>query len=246
MASISEIIDFINSFLEVDKFDDVCLNGLQVEGKNDINKIVTGVSVNLEFLNKAAEKKADLVLVHHGLFLGKDLFKLTGFLKERVKFLLEHDLNLAVYHLPLDAHKTLGNASLILQKLDAKVDYPIEYGWMGSLKKDVDFETFVYSFNDKLGFMPKHVEKHKDSVKYLAVVTGNGVGGFVETIEKGVDTFISGEIKEPIPAIAKELSANFIALGHYNSEKFGIKALGEYIARKFGVECEFVSVPNSV
>jgi len=149
MADRDKIINYINEYLEVANFSDGCINGLQVEGKPEVNKIISAVSLNIELINQAIKKNADMILVHHG-FWGKGFFELKSIRKERVKSILVNDINVAGYHLPLDIHPEIGNNILILKKLGLQMVEKMQFGWVGKYDKSINIDNFIKKINQLL------------------------------------------------------------------------------------------------
>jgi len=249
-------------------FEDSCQNGLQVEGKDSIEKIIFGVSFNMPFLLKAMEEKPDALIVHHGIFQ-QGVFKLKGPLKEKIQLLLENGISLFGIHLPMDAHPVLGHNALLLTSIGAGNQEPLDVGFTGrnTGKKSLDeiLDTFHHQLHPKGGQSFESGEKRENSdfflrVKYgftilengpsvpnkIAVMSGGSSGFYEKAIEKGADTFFGGDIKEKIPAISLETHTNFINLGHYYSEKPGVLALMNQITDTFDVSAAYIEIPNPI
>ncbi|NIM16507.1 MAG: Nif3-like dinuclear metal center hexameric protein [Candidatus Aminicenantes bacterium] len=261
-----ELNRFLADLYQYQNFDDYCENGLQVEGKEKIKNIVFGVSFNRPFLEKALEQEPDAIIVHHGIFQ-QGVFKLTGVLKQRVKMLLDHDISLFGIHLPMDGHLELGHNALLLKSIDAEGIEPFELGAWGEnakghtldrileiFHKELHPEGFagenngdessIFSLSKKHGFLI--LENGPEVPKKIAVITGGSSGYYEKAVEKGMDTFFGGDIKEKIPAISYETRTNFVNLGHYYSEKPGVLALKKLIAEKFVVQTDYIEIPNPV
>jgi len=244
---------FLNNFLEVQDFsNDIGYNGLQVEGKEKINKIVGAVTISVELIKKAIEKKADAIIVHHGLFW-KDVSPLIKrWMKKRVKLLVENEINLFAYHIPLDYHEKVGNNVQILKSLGIKPkgDFGIwkgmKVGKWGSLSKPVSLETIVSRVKEKISQNLLVFDFGENKIKTVAVVSGGGSSCLPEAVEKGFDLFITGEPTEWTESYAKDNEINVIFAGHYNTEKFGVIALGNYLAKKFKIKFEFVEIPERI
>jgi dinuclear metal center YbgI/SA1388 family protein len=241
-----KILHFLNHYLNIENFEDSCVNGLQIEGKREIKKIVVGVSANLDLIRAAIRQKADMLIVHHGIFWGKSLFALKGIYKERVKALLKHDINLVAYHLPLDAHPIVGNNIMILRKLGLKMDKPFDVGYIGHFDREVSFKDFVKYVNKVLSTDSYEIQGGKKMIKTVAVVSGGSSKELDKAIEQGVDVFIAGDIKEFVPATCREAKINFINAWHHNTEKFGVQELARLIEKKFKVPTNFVNIENEV
>jgi len=246
----NKILIDLHKYLEVDKFSDYCLNGLQLEGSEEIKKIAFTPSITLEVLEKAVEKNCQMVIAHHGL-LWKGTFDdgIKGVLKERLKYALENNLNIVGYHLPLDAHVEVGNNACILKEMNCKKIQSFgKYnksiiGKIGELSKTYFKDEFVKYIDDKFGIGICSLMYGKEEIKTVAVVSG-GAASMVEQSVSLADVFITGEVAEYTTAFCKEAKQNFIALGHYNSEKLGVKALLKYIDEKYDVVCAYVEVKN--
>lgn len=244
---LKDIVEYCSDYLSVASFPDYCPNGLQVEGGKHVKKIVLGVSACMELFQKAKEVGADLVIVHHGLIWG-DQQTITGIHGERIKFLLENKISLMAYHLPLDAHKVIGNNAQIAEMLELqnREDF-LEYngrkiGMKGSLKS-IDFVSFTKKIKDIFSSITAVIDGGR-KVENIGICSG-GARKDVEQAEiEGLDTYITGEVGEPTSAFCKEAKINYIALGHYNSEKSGVKALGERILGDFGIKSEFIEIEN--
>jgi len=250
-ASRDRIVSFCNAYLEADRFKDSAPPGLQFEGSAEVKKIATGVSVSLEFLEKAAAAGASLALVHHGMFWDNDSPVITGSRRKRIEILVRHNMSLAAFHLPLDAHPKAGNNIQIIKRLGLKrpksfakyAGSPI--GFYGEYRRPLDFEHFLNRveeiFNTKSCIVFPHGKKRIASV---GAVSGGAAFNFKDAIRLGLDVYITGEAGEPVQAWARENNIHFIAVGHHNSEKFGVQKLGELLAKKFKIPAEFIDVPN--
>lgn len=263
-----ELDRYLSELYGFGDFEDYCLNGLQVEGKEHIEKIAFGVSFNLRLVEKSIEKKADALIVHHGIF-GKGFFVLKGHKKKNVKMLLDHEVSLIGIHLPMDANPKMGHNALLLSAIGARPVESFEMGFIGENVKghtidrvvdiyhemlhDGDHERSaaaadgglsIFSLSSQKGFIT--IRNGPEIPGKIAAISGGASNLYEKAIEAGVDTFICGEIKEHIPALSYETSTNFINLGHYNSEKPGVLALMKHIKNKFDVEVEYVDIPNPI
>ncbi len=248
MVKRDEIIDYIHELLNVDEFDDYCVNGLQIEGKSEIQNIIFGVSASQRLFTDALSRKADMIIVHHGLFWKSDPspFALTGIFRERVALLLKNDINLLGYHLPLDAHPDIGNNAQIMKQLNITPIEPVEVGFLGKLGQPIQFNQFVDLVNQKLETEAQVFSSGTNSVKNILVMSGGSSRYYQLALEKNADTFIGGDIKENIVRELEEVGLNYINAGHYNTEKFGVQELSAKIAQRFKVNCEFIDIPNPV
>jgi dinuclear metal center YbgI/SA1388 family protein len=248
-ASARQIAEFCQSYLQAARFEDHCENGLQVQGARQVEKIITGVSLSEKLISAALAKNAQMIMVHHGLFESEFNMppRISGHLKARLKLLLENDLNLCGFHLPLDAHPLIGNNVSLCKLLGIeKRRAPYDIGFIGGLKREMSFAEFVKLVNQKLGVRAYALNSGPKKVRRVAVVSGGACKWFEGAIDAGADTFLTGEVQEPAVRLSEELRANFIAAGHYNTEKLGIKNLGGLVAKKFKVRVEFVDIPCEV
>jgi len=244
------IIDFINKTLNVEQGKDPWVfNGLQVIGKKEVKKICLGVSPSLEFFKKA---EGDLIILHHGLFGPKLATTITQMVKNRLEVLFAKNITLLSYHLYLDNHPTLGNNAQLIKLLRAKLGQPfgdqegVFWGFEGSYSKPVPEEVFRKKINS-LCPGTRYFGKGSGKISRFGIVTGGGAYIIKEAIDKKLDAFLTGEIVESLPAMTQEAGIHYYALGHYNSEKFGVKAIGEVLKKKFPkVEIEFIDIPNKL
>jgi dinuclear metal center YbgI/SA1388 family protein len=248
------IVQFLNDYLHIDAFKDYGPNGMQVIGRPEVRRIGFGVSANLECFRLAVAQNADMLIVHHGLFWENISRAIGAMMRARLKMLFDYDITLLGYHLPLDAHPEVGNNVLWLKRLGFSVE-GVELGAARgkaigaigtSLLQYQGLQDLVERIAQLAGAPPQVCAYGPKSVRRLGVVTGGGQGYLLEAIEHGCDTFLTGEIGEPTEAIAREEEVNFIAAGHYNSEKIGVEALGDLLRAQFGVETFFCDVPNPV
>lgn len=248
-AQRTKIISFINSYLSISDFKDMLVNGLLVEGKEEIQKIVTAVSPNYQTFKQAIEKEADMIIAHHGLFFAQEKdFRVTHVMKKRLKLLLDHDINFAAYHLPLDAHPEIGNNIAIVEKLGLVNPEPIDVGFKAEAKQSMNFTQLVEQVEDILPTKAYVLAHGKKKVKKICIITG-GASSMMQRIlhdHPEIDVYICGDVKEHIPEYVRDAEINFINAGHYNTEKFGVQNLGKLLEKEFGVKVEFVDVPNEV
>lgn len=246
---IKNLLDYTGQLLEVGRFRDYSPNGLQVEGRSEIRNIVSGVSANLALLEQAADAGADAILVHHGWFWKNDDTRVTGIRRNRLKFLLERDINLIGYHLPLDAHPQLGNNAQLAQLLGFEVD-----GWFG--EQQIAAHGHLATAQT-LAVLGGHIERalHRPplilgepelEIRRIAWCTGAAQDYLKLAIELGVDAFVTGEVSEHTVHLARESGVAFIAAGHHATERGGIRALGEHLAEKFGLAHRFIDIDNPV
>ena len=248
MATRSDIESYLGALLDVGKFRDYGPNGLQVEGKEDVRKLVSGVTASRAFIDAAIEEKADAILVHHGLFWRGHDGRLTGWLKARVERLMAHGINLYAYHLPLDAHALYGNNAQLGARLGFSPDGRFgeqEIGWIGATAQPLDTGALKALLHERLGREPVMVEGRAGaSVKRLAWCTGGAQGYFESAIAAGADAYITGEISEPQAHLARETGVAFYACGHHATERYGAPALAAHVAEHFGLEHRYIEIDN--
>ena len=242
------LIAYLNDLLEIDNFQDYCVNGLQVGGNPEVGKIAGGVSISRRFLKQAIDWGADLALLHHGLFWRSDPhpFYLTGVQKARLEIVIKHDLNLAAYHLPLDAHKVFGNNIQILKNLALQPVESLEIGFIGKFKKGLSQDAFLKLVNEKLDCNATPFFYGKKKIETVLAISGASSSAFEEAAAGGVDAFIGGDIREENVRGIEEVGLNYIAAGHYNTERFGVRALLNHLSEKFGLQTKFIEIPNPV
>ena len=235
------IVKDLNKLLQIDLIPEQ--NGLQVEGTEKINKIIFGVSANMALFEAAVKEKAQMLIVHHGLFWGHEQ-KITGVFGARVRFLIKNDLNLVAYHLPLDKHPVFGNNAGLSKLLGLKNLKPFgtykgfKIGFKGTLAKEKNFESIFKTLGGEgLNLGPKNI-------KTVALVSGGAHDMLEEAIQEKCDLYICGSRDEYVQELAREGKINFIAMGHYNSEKLGVLALKNYIDKKYKVSTKFIDIKN--
>ncbi len=248
-----DLIQHLNETLQIQKFRDYCPNGLQVSGKDKIKKIAFAVSATIDSIECAIKTKSDALIVHHGILWNHDGAQvIDGPLKKRIKLLLEHEINLLAYHLPLDAHLELGNAAQIAKHLGLKNlvpfgDYKGNFvGISGELAKITKIDNLKSNLTKILNHTCLVAECDKSSVQKIAIVTGSGANYYKEAFAVGVDTLITGEMSEYHWHGARELGINILAGGHHATERFGVLALRDHLQKKFKIDGEFFDSANPV
>jgi len=247
-----ELLAYLDDLLETSRFQDYCPNGLQVEGKQQISTLVTGVTASQALLDAAVAKNADAILVHHGYFWRGETPTVTGLKYRRLKTLLAHDINLIAYHLPLDAHAKLGNNVQLAKMLDLEMDGEIAgtgdpaIGLRGKLKTPQSLNEFSSHIAGQLGREPTIIAGHDRSIKTIGWCTGAAQGYIQQAADSGLDAFVSGEASEQTTHMARELGIHYIAAGHHATERYGVKALGEHLAQHFGLQHCFIDIDNPV
>lgn len=246
---LKQLVNYTRQILQTEQFADYCPNGLQVEGKPLVNKIVTGVSASMELLKAAKVAGADAVLVHHGYFWKNEDACVVGMKRNRIKFLLDNEISLLAYHLPLDAHVELGNNAQLAKVLGLDVKtYSGNQNLMarGSLREPQALNAFSEHIAKCLGRAPLVIGEPNRIISDVAWCTGGAQGYMNDAIALDVDVFISGEISEQTVHLARESGVAYIAAGHHATERYGVKALGEHLAKQFGLVHEFIDIDNPV
>ncbi len=247
MVARQEILKTLDSWLMPESFQDYCPNGLQVEGREQVQRIVTGVTASQALLDAAIAADADMILVHHGYFWKGEPQALTGMKKNRIKTLLSHDINLVAYHLPLDDHPEFGNNRRLGEVLGIANPRPLSgLLWKGELKEPLSAEAFAVHIAKQLNRRPLHLGTGPDLIRRVAWCTGGAQGFLPQAVEAGVDAYISGEASEPTTHTARECGIHYFGAGHHATERYGVQALGEALAREFGLEHQFIDCDNPV
>lgn len=242
----------LDGMLEPSRFADYCPNGLQVEGKPEVELLISGVTASQALIDAAVAAGADALLVHHGYFWKGESPSLTGMKRRRIATLLDNDISLFAYHLPLDAHPTLGNnaqlANLLGISTEGSLDpsNPAAVGNVGSLDEAVTAAELVRHVGQALGREALHVGNPDDKVRRVAWCSGGAQGYIEQALAVGADVYITGEASEQTVHVAREEGIHFIAAGHHATERYGVQAVGAEIANKLGVEHRFVDIDNPV
>ncbi len=252
-ASISDILAEVDRLLEPGRFEDYCPNGLQVPGPAEVTTLATGVSAHAELFERAADERADLLLVHHGLFWDAGPGPIDAVLKRRLQILFDADIALAAYHLPLDAHLEVGNNALLARALGAESFEPFArhrgqaIGVLARVPGDgLASGELIARVRSITSHEPLVFASGPDVVRRLAIVSGAGADYLAEAASAGADALLTGEAAERTMAQAHELGLHLIAAGHYATETLGVRRLGERLAESFGLRHVFLDVPNPV
>lgn len=243
-----ELARYLDNLLDAARFRDYCPNGLQVEGRAEIRRVVTGVTASQALVEAAIARQADALIVHHGWFWRGEDGRVTGFRQKRMKALLLADISLFGYHLPLDAHPELGNNAQLAQLLGWQASGRFgeqDIGWHGTLPAPQSLAELSASIGAKLERPPLAIGEPERRIERLAWCTGGAQGYFEQAIALGVDAFISGEISEQTVHLARETGVAYLACGHHATERYGAAALAEHL-RTLGLEAEFVDIGNPV
>ena len=246
----SAVLAAFDAEMQPERFKDYGPNGLQVEGKASIGKLVSGVTASRALIDAAIDAGADAIFVHHGLFWRGQDGRVTGLMKERLKRLLAHDINLFAYHLPLDAHPTLGNNAQLGLRLGLKADRCFGEQDLGLLGQRTDGEAFADA--DVLAWQLEHVlnrpiikaGRAHEAIERVAWCTGGAQGYFEAAIAAGADAYITGEISEPQAHYAREMGVAYLASGHHATERYGAPAVAAHVAAALGLRHQFIDIPN--
>ncbi|WP_341501239.1 Nif3-like dinuclear metal center hexameric protein [Gallaecimonas sp. GXIMD4217] len=246
------LIQYLDELLKPKLFRDYAPNGLQVEGRRQVRKVLTGVTASQALLDEAVAWGADAVLVHHGYFWKGEPAEITGMKKRRLATLLANDINLLAYHLPLDAHDGIGNNVQLARVLDLEtsgaLDGELGRGLVlhGTLAEPMTAAELSEHISRRLGREPLHLPGGPERIRTIAWCTG-GAQDYIElAVSHGIDAFISGEVSERTFHTAQEAGIHYFGAGHHATERYGIQALGEHLAEKFELDVRFVDLPNPV
>ena len=247
MASRDDILAFADELLDVASYPDYGPAGLQVPGSAEVRKIACGVSASRELFERAAAAGAELVLVDHGLFWDKDPREIGPLMRDRLRVLFHHDLNLVAYHLALDAHPEVGNNALLARELSVEPERRFtEWGYGGRLPEPMPVDELTARVRERLGREPLVFAYGPERIERVAVLTGGAARHLADAVAEGYDCFVTGEPAEPTKQAAKEAGIHFVAGGHYSTETLGVQALSARLAEEFALEWEFVDLPNPV
>lgn len=256
MVALADIINYCDNLLESGQFKDYCPNGLQVEGRQQVKKIVTGVTASQALIDAAVDAKADMLLVHHGFFWSGESPNITGMKQRRIKRLLQADISLVAYHLPLDAHPILGNNAQLARKLGLEIegrfggDGSQAIAMHGRLPEKLAASEFAGKLGEILERPALHIPADPAStgtpIQTVAWCTGAAQSYLPLAVELGVDAFVTGEVSEQTTHIARECGVHFYAAGHHATERYGVKALGEHLEQHFELNQQFIDIDNPI
>ena len=252
MALLKEIIQWCDQTLKSHEFKDYAPNGLQIEGKFEVKKILCAVTASQDAIEAAIEQNADLLLVHHGYFWKGEPYPITGMRGKRIKSLIQNDISLAGYHLPLDAHPILGNNAAIadildlenIEALDPNERHPI--GNIAYLKQAMSPEHFKDYLSERLGFNTIHLTAEKSSIQKIGFCTGGAQDFIAQAAQMDCDAYISGEVSERTFYEAKELNVHYYACGHHATERYGVQRLAKAISEQFNIEYSYFELNNPI
>jgi len=244
-----DLVEYLEELLQPAKFRDYCPNGLQVEGRAEIARVVAGVTASQALLDAAVARGADTVLVHHGYFWKGEDGRVTGLRRHRLGTLLTHDINLLAYHLPLDAHQELGNNAQLATRFGWLPEGRFgeqEIAWFGRLAEPCTAGELTDRLAQGLGRPPLLIGEPGRPVRRIGWCSGGAQGYFEQAIALGLDAYVSGEISEQTVHLARESAVAYLACGHHATERYGVQALAGHLAGRFGLACDFVDIDNPV
>ncbi len=244
-----ELILYLDTLLEAGRCRDYCPNGLQVEGKPLIRRLIAGVSASQALIDAAIEQGADAILVHHGWFWRGEDGRVTGIRKQRLQSLLRHDINLIAYHLPLDGHPELGNNAQLARRFGWQVDRRFgeqDLGWLGHPDQPCTVADVVQRVGDELRRPPLLLGAAERPVRRVAWCSGAAQGLFEQAIALGADLYLTGEVSEPTTHLARESGVAYLAAGHHASERYGVQALAAHLGERFAIDGQFIDLDNPV
>jgi len=246
---LNDLTQYLVQILQPERFTDYCPNGLQVEGRAEVHKIVTGVTANQALIEQAIARGADAILVHHGYFWRGESPVITGIKKQRIRTLLANDISLLAYHLPLDAHLLYGNNVRLGQQLGFTITRWLDDHNMiavADLSSPIGLTALQARLTEKLGRVPFLVGDSQRQISSVAWCTGAAQQYIEQAVAANVNVFISGEISEQTVHIARESDTAYLAAGHHATERYGVAALGQHLSEHLGILHEFIDVDNPV
>lgn len=249
MASAQELLQAFDNLLAPERFTDYGPNGLQVEGRQEVRRVVSGVTASRALIEAAVAARADALFVHHGLFWRGQDGRITGWMKQRLALLLRHDINLFAYHLPLDAHPELGNNAQFGRQLGLRAQARFgqqDLGFIGGREDGGTWsgDALAAHLQQVLGHRVVQVGGDGRPLQRIAWCTGGAQGSFEAAIAAGADAYITGEISEPQAHYARECGVAFLACGHHASERYGAPAVAGHVAAQWGLEHQFIDIEN--
>jgi dinuclear metal center YbgI/SA1388 family protein len=252
MVHREQLVNYLDTLLNVAAFDDYCPNGLQVEGRAEINSIIGGVTASQALINAAIQEGADTLLVHHGYFWKGEDPRVVGMKHRRLMSLLDAGMNLLAYHLPLDTHPELGNNAQLARLLGLKTTGSFgqgkgpDIGLVGEVTAPCTGEAFAELLTTSLGRTPLHIPGKEGKIRTIAWCSGAAQGFTQQAADLGVDAYLTGEVSEQTVHEARELGIHFFSAGHHATERGGVRALGAHLAEKYGISFRFEDIDNPV
>jgi dinuclear metal center YbgI/SA1388 family protein len=250
MVGLKQLTDYLDELLGPEQFQDYCPNGLQIQGREQVGRLVCGVTASQALIDAAVAREADAILVHHGFFWKGEDPRLVGMKYRRIKALLDVGISLIAYHLPLDAHPELGNNAQLAGRLGFEVEGGFgggkgpDIGLYGRLDQPLSGEALASRIRNALDRAPLHVAGNDAEIQTIAWCSGGAQSYIEEAVALGVDAFLTGEVSEQTVHVARECGVHFFAAGHHATERDGARAVGEHLAQKFDLHQEFVDIDN--
>jgi dinuclear metal center YbgI/SA1388 family protein len=249
---LAALVAYIDEILEARKGSDYGPNGLQVEGRDAVRKLATGVSACTELFVRAHAAGADAVLVHHGLFWQGQAMTLTGYRYKRVAELVRSGMSLLAYHLPLDRNPEVGNNAVAARAFGLEAIEPfgehggLPIGFRGRFPRPVTGAALVGLCREVFAQEPLAFLSGREPISTLGLISGGAQREVHDAIAAGLDAYITGEATEWVMNVAREAGIHYLAAGHYATERLGVRALGDHLQHRFGIAVEFIDVPNPV
>jgi dinuclear metal center YbgI/SA1388 family protein len=250
MAQRNDILNYLNDRLQLDTIEDFSINGLQVQGTEQISKVGLATDAAMAVYEKAAGENCELLLAHHGIFWGGGIRSITGRFHSQIKFLLDHDINLFAAHLPLDMHPEIGNNAVLADIIDMRDKRPfgkyhgLNIGIAGLLPQPMTLKQLITIWQVEIGGSPLTLPFGPKEIRSIGIVSGSGSFSIAEAVEAGLDCLVTGDGKHEDHHQAVEGGLHVIYLGHYHSETVGVKAIGKELSSKFDVETVFIDEPT--
>ncbi len=252
MAVLQDIVAYCDQKLRIETYVDYCPNGLQIAGSSEVKALVSGVTASAALIETAIDIKADAILVHHGYFWKGEDPRIIGIKYNRIKKLIENNISLIAYHLPLDGHPQLGNNACLAERLGI-YEYTVAADGPGKgllcycdLKEPLTVAQLSDNLNRALNRKPMIIKGGAELISSVGWCTGGAQSMIDQSIHLGLDAYISGEISEQTTHSAIEGELHYFSAGHHATERFGVKALGEHLERKFEINHYNVDIPNPV
>ncbi|PJD93634.1 MAG: Nif3-like dinuclear metal center hexameric protein [Legionella sp.] len=252
MISRDALALYLDKYLSCNALTDYAPNGLQIEGRPEIQRICSAVSISRDVIQQAAQWEADALLVHHGFFWRGERSVITGIRRQRMGALIHCDLNLFAYHLPLDVHPVVGNNACLAKRLPVTnlsqhdVEKIPKGLWSGTLSHLFNGKELGQLLKDVFLQQPIHIAAESRPIQSIAWCSGAAQDFLEEAHHLGVDAYISGEISERTFDLAKELNIHYYACGHHATERYGVQALGAHLEQLFDIEHRFIDTHNPI
>lgn len=247
----TEFENYLNALLKPEQIKDFCPNGLQIQGTDTIKKVMTGVTATQALIEQAISENVDALVVHHGFFWKNESYVIRGMKHKRIKALLENDINLFAYHLPLDIHPTLGNNAQLAKLFSIENVEPLELGnslsipVKGEFLNELTSEKLAERISTALNRTCMHISAPSNKpIKTVAWCSGGGQNYIELAAEQGIDAFISGEVSEQTTHVAREMDIHFYCAGHHATERYGAKALAQHFNENLSIDATFIDIDN--